>query len=424
MKTPLFTLLTLLIFQADAIRPKPAEPQVAPETFINATIHTGEGDVLKNAMLVIESGQITYLGDYQQTQTKGQVTDLKQQHIYPGFILTNTNLGLTEVDAVNASIDFKETGELNPNVRTAIAYNADSMRIPPMRFNGILLAQVVPVGGLVSGTSSVMQLDAWNWNDALIQNNDGLHVNWPAQRTKKFDYATFSMKLEKDKNYTDKVTKIKTLFKDAQAGHSPDNIKLNAVSAVFNGDKQVYIHANTPKAIIESIEFMQSIGIQKPVLVTDSAALPVIDFIISAEVPVIVSSVHDLPQRTDSPVEQPYAVAVKLQQAGVLTAVTYPGSMSARNLGFTAGTTVAQGLDKNTALKMITFNPAKILKIDDRYGSLAVDKSATFFISSGDALDMSGQQLKAAYIDGRKIDLNGKQQKLYHRYHDKYQLTE
>jgi len=423
MKTLFFTLLTLVVSQADAIRPAPADPQEAPQTFINATIHTGAGEVLNNAMMVIESGQISYIGDYHQSREKGQVVDLAQQHIYPGFILTNTNLGLTEVDAVRASVDFKETGQLNPNVRTAIAYNADSMRIPPMRFNGILLAQVVPTGGLVSGSSSVMQLDAWNWDDALVQNNDGLHINWPSQRNKKFDFATFSMKFEKDKNYLDKVTKIKNLFKDAQAGHSPDNIKLDAVATVFNGDKRVYIHASTPKAIIESLEFMKSVGVEQPILITDSAALPVLDFIASADVPVIVSSVHDLPQRTDSPVEQPYAVAVKLQQAGVLTALSYPGSMSSRNLGFTAGTTVAQGLDKNTALKLITLNPAKILKIDDRYGSLAVEKSATFFISGGDALDMAGQQLQAAYIDGRKIDLSGKQQKLYQRYHDKYHLA-
>jgi len=423
MKTLLFTLLTLVISQVSAIRPAPADPQEAPQTYINATIHTGDGEVLKNAMMVIQSGQISYLGDYQQNQEKGQVVDLEQQHIYPGFILTNTNLGLTEVDAVRASVDFRETGQMNPNVRTAIAYNADSMRIPTMRFNGILLAQVVPVGGLVSGTSSVMQLDAWNWDDAVIQMDDGLHINWPAQLTKKFDYSSFSMKLEQDKQYPEKVSQIKALFNDAQAGHSPDNLKLNAVATVFSGTKQVYIHTNSPKAIIESLEFMQSIGI-KPVLVTDSAALPVIDFIASTGVPVIVSTVHDLPQRDDSPIENPYRVAVALQQAGILTAISYPGSMSSRNLGFTAGTAVAQGLDQETALTLITLNPAKILKIDKNYGSLAVNKSATFFISNGDALDMSGQQIQAAFIDGRQIDLSGKQQKLYQRYHDKYQSSE
>lgn len=424
MRTFILLLSCLLLNQADAIRPKPADAQNQPLTFINATIHTGDGQVINNGMMVVENGDISYLGDINDQAQKGQITDLKQQHIYPGFILTNTNLGLTEVDAVKASLDYQETGQLNPNVRTAIAYNADSMRIPPMRFNGILLAQVVPSGGLVSGTSAVMQLDAWNWDDALVQNDEGLHVNWPAQWVKKFDFATFSMNLHEDKNYPIKVDQIKTLFKDARAGHSPDNLKLKAVSAVFNQDKQVYIHANTPKAIIESIEFFQSLGIQRPVLITDTAATAVLDFIVSADVPVIVSAVHDLPHRNDSPIEAPYSLAVDLHRAGVLTAISYPGSMSSRNLGFSVGTLVAQGLDKDNALALITSNPAKILNIDDKYGSLATGKSATFFISQGDALDMSGQNVQSAYIDGRSVDLSGKQQKLYQRYHDKYQLAD
>lgn len=415
--------LTFILCQAQAIRPQPATAQNEPQTFINATIHTGDGEVLNHAMMVTEAGRITYLGEYNSARQQGQVTDVNQQHLYPGFILSNTNLGLTEVDAINASVDFKEIGQLNPNVRTAVAYNADSMRIPPMRFNGILLAQVVPVGGLVSGSSSIMQLDAWNWDDALVKSDDGLHVNWPSQWTKKFDFSTFSMKLEQDKNHQDKVTQIKTLFNDARVANDANNLKLSAVASVFNDDKQVFIHANTPKAIIESIEFFQSLKID-PILVTDSAALPVLEFIAAAKIPVIVTSVHDLPERSDSPLEEPYVIAAKLIKAGVLTAITYPGSMSSRNLAFTAGTVATQGIDKNTALQLITLNPAKILNIDTDYGSLAVNKSATFFISSGDALDMSGQQLQAAYIDGRQIDLAGKQQKLYQRYQQKYQLAE
>jgi hypothetical protein len=107
---------------------------------------------------------------------------------------------------------------------------------------------------------------------------------------------------------------------------------------------------------------MQTIGIEQPILVTDTAALPVIDFIVSADVPVIVSTVHDLPQRHDSPIEDPYRVAVELQQAGVLTAISYPGSMSSRNLGFTAGTTVAQGLDKKYSTTINYFKSGQNIK--------------------------------------------------------------
>jgi len=110
-----------------------------------------------------------------------------------------------------------------------------------------------------------------------------------------------------------------------------------------------------------------------------------------------------------------------LIDAGILTALSYPGSMSSRNLAFTAGTTVAYGNDVTEALSMITLNAAKILGIDDKYGSLEIGKSATFFISDGDALDMRSNLIKEAYIDGRQIELNTRQQELYQRYKYKYQ---
>jgi len=424
MRTFILFGLLLTASLATAIRPQPAAPQTQAQTLTHATIHTGTGEVLTSAMLVYADGVIQYVGPQDDTRIMGDVLDLQGAHIYPGFILSNTNLGLTEVDSVSASVDYKETGTLNPNVRSAIAYNADSMRIPAMRFNGILLAQVTPTGGLVSGSSSVMQLDAWNWDDALIKEDDGLHVNWPGQWQNKFDFATFSMKLEQDKDYLDKVNEIKSLFNDAKATTDDRNLKLKATAAVFDGSKKLFIHAKTPRAIMESIHYFQSIGIDKPVLITDGAAIPVIDFIRQAKVPVIVSSVHDLPQLNDSPIEAPYQLAVKLSQAGILTAITYPDSMSSRNLPFTAGTTVAHGLDKETALQLITLNPAKILGIDKQYGSLVAGKSATFFISQGDALDMASQNIRQAVIDGRNIDLQGKQQKLYDRFQQKYQLGE
>lgn len=424
MKTITIIALLFTMMAVSAIRPKPAATQSEAKTLSHATIHTGTGEVLENAMLVFQEGTIHYVGPQDDSQVLGDVVDLQGAHIYPGFILSNTNLGLTEVDAVGASLDYRETGVLNPNVRSAIAYNADSMRIPPMRFNGILLAQVTPSGGLVSGSSSVMQLDAWNWDDALIKEDDGLHVNWPGQWQKKFDIGTFSMKLEQDEKYLEKINEIKGLFADSKVADDDKNIKLKATAAVFSGAKKLYVHADTPRAIMESIHYFQSMGIAKPILVTSGAALPVIDFIRQANVPVIVNGVHDLPQLNDSPVEAPYQLAVKLTQAGILTAVTYPGSMSSRNLAFTAGTTVAHGLDKETALQLITLNPAKILGINEQYGSLATGKSATFFISQGDALDMATQNIDQAFIDGRAIELTAKQQKLYHRYQKKYAIGE
>ena len=101
------------------------------------------------------------------------------KHIYPAFIAPNTTIGLTEIDAVRATHDYAETGNINPNIRSLIAYNTDSKIINTVRTNGILIAQVTPQGGLISGQSSVVYLDGKNWQDAVLKADDGIHINWP-----------------------------------------------------------------------------------------------------------------------------------------------------------------------------------------------------------------------------------------------------
>jgi imidazolonepropionase-like amidohydrolase len=164
----------------------------------------------------------------------------------------------------------------------------------------------------------------------------------------------------------------------------------------------------------------KSIGLDHLVLVTEQAAESVIDFIKQQDISVIISGTHALPAQAEDAIDARYDLPVRLQQAGILTALTYPGSMSSRNLAFAAGSTVAYGNSKEDALQLITGNPAKILGIDKQYGTLEVGKSATFFISSGDALDMRGNVIEQAFIDGRPVELHTRQQELYERYKDKY----
>lgn len=420
MKNILTISLLMCAITVSALTPKPNDVITAEKVFINANIHVGNGEVLENAQFAIADGKIIRAGYYKAPYT-GQEIDLKGANIYPGFILPNTNLGLTEVNAVKATVDTTETGQLNPNIRSLTSYNTDSERIPTMRFNGILLAQTTPSGGLISGTSSVVQLDAWNWEDAVIKADDAMHVNWPAEWANGFDWATFTMQLKQDKKYQDKVNQIKALFGDARSSNSDNNLKLQAAKAVLRGDTKIYIHTNNPKAIIESINYFRSLGLKDLVLVTSQAAEQVLPFIKSSGVSVIVSAIHTLPGRQDASVNAAFTLPAKLQKAGILTALSYPGSMSSRNLPFTAGTTIAYGNRSEEALSMITLNAAKILGIDENYGSLEIGKSATFFISQGDALDMRGNIITEAYIDGRQIELHTRQQELYERYKEKYQ---
>ena len=159
----------------------PGDQQSKSIAIIGATAHIGNGKVIENSIVIFDSGIIQNVSLYSGSEdiSKMDVIKASGQHIYPGFIVPNSTLGLIEIDAVRASDDNEEIGKWNPHIKSLIAYNAESKVVESMRPNGVLLAQITPRGGNISGTSSVVQLDAWNWEDAVVKKNGGVHLNWP-----------------------------------------------------------------------------------------------------------------------------------------------------------------------------------------------------------------------------------------------------
>ncbi len=412
--------------------PSPGEPQSQPIILAGATVHVGNGEVVENGAVAFRDGKIEMVAETSVLEDMDlsdyQVLPAEGQHIYPGFILPNTTVGLKEIGAVSATVDEAERGNLNPNIRAVISYNTDSEVIPTLRFNGILLAQTTPQGGIIPGTSSVMQLDAWNWEDAVVQSDDAMHINWPGRFRQKFDRTTYTVRRVKNEQYDEQRRMLEELFADATAYLEMDkpqelNLKLEALGGLFNGSRALHIHANEAKQIIESIRFAEDRNVQRIVLISSGDVLLVKDFLKARDIPVIVSNTHVLPNHPDDPVNQPYALPHQLQEAGLTVGLGYERGMnaSARNLPFIAGTTAAHGADKEAALQLITQSNAQILGIGDRYGTLEEGKSATLFVSEGDALDMRTNRITKAFIDGREITLPAMQQRLYEKYKAKYE---
>ena len=158
----------------------PAAKQTGTTVISNATIHTGSGETIENGTVVITDGKIASVGKNISAPAGATVINAQGKHVYPGLILPVSNLGLVEISAVRATNDLQEIGELNPNVRSIVAYNTDSRVINTLRSNGILLANVVPQGSLVAGSSSVVQLDAWTWEDAAYKTDGGIHFYMPS----------------------------------------------------------------------------------------------------------------------------------------------------------------------------------------------------------------------------------------------------
>lgn len=415
-KNIFFWALLLLVWQAKAQIPTPAAPQSQPIVVQGGTIHVGNGQVINNGSIRFEKGIITEVGSNVNT-TGAKVISANGKHVYPGVILPDNNLGLHEIGAVRATLDFREQGLFNPEVRSLVAYNTDSEVIATLRNNGILLVQVIANGGFVSGTSSIMELDGWNWEDAVHTTNDGIQMNW---------LNRFGFRGRPNRRYKQQLQQAESIFREAQAyaknKPAKTNLKFEAMKGLFDGSKTLYLHATGAKDIVSGIRFLQSFDVKKIVLVDGREALSVAPFLKENSIPVILERLHRLPSRSGTDVAMPYKLPYLLKKAGLTVGLAYDRSepMGARNLPFQAGTAVAYGLSKEEALQMITLNNAKILGIDKKVGSLEKGKQATLVISKGDLLDMLGNQVEQSFIQGKQLDMMDKHKYLYQLFKSKY----
>ena len=424
----LYNLLFLFLTIAISAQQTPASKQTTDYSIEGAIAHLGNGEIIENSLIMFSNGKIAFVGSaLDKIARMGTVINANGKHVYPGFIIANSSLGLGEIDAVRATIDVNEVGGMIPHVQSLIAYNAESKVVESVRPNGVLIGQITPRGGVISGTSSIIQFDAWNWEDAAIKANDGIHLNWPQSFSIGRPWRGEEEGAKPKKDYLKEVEKIISFMRNGKnylmSAKSPKNLPYEALEGLFNGSENLYVHASGIKEITDAVNFSKEMGIPKLVIVNGKDAYKIADLLAANKIPVIIERPHRLPNIEDDDYDLPYKTAKLLVEKGVVVAIVMEGQMermNSRNLPFYAGTCAAYGLDKEEALKLITSNAAKILGIDAFTGTLEVGKDATLFISEGDALDMRTNKLTDAFIQGRKISLETHQTKLWQRKEKKY----
>jgi hypothetical protein len=398
---------------------------------INGTAHIGNGEVVETAAIGIADGKILFvknsLTNTIQRKEWDTIIDAENQHIYPGFVAANSTLGLTEIDAVRATRDFNDVGELNPHVRAQVAFNVESRVIETVRTNGVMLTQSTPRGGTISGSSAVMFLSGWNWEDATVLADDGIHVNWPASTQGGGWWAEPAPK-SRNTNYQKEKQEIMDFFTLAEAyakgTKTVEDIRLEAMKDCFEGTKRVYFHADGMQQILDIIEFVEKYQLKYPVIIGGYEAHLVGQRLKDAKIPIMLNRIHSLPEREEDDVNLPYMLPALLQKQGILFCIQNAGDMEAmntRNLPFQAGTAMAYGLTEEEALQSISLNPSKILGIQKEFGSIEAGKSATLFISKGPALDMKSNQVTCLIFHGQIESTENFQDKLYQKYKKKYQ---
>lgn len=426
MKKLIYTFYICCISFVGHAQQTPAINQSKSILIKEVTIHIGNGEVIENGFVGFENGKIIEVGTKTTEKIYEETIQANGKHLYPGFIAVNSTLGMVEIDAIRPTNDLNEIGDFLPHIRTIIAYNAESKVVESVRPNGILTAQITPRRGRIAGTSSIVQLDAWNWEDAALKSDSGLHIFWPRTYRRGRTSRGEDPLVYDQKNYEEEVKDLNRFMREAgiyQQKTNPKQLAYEALKNALSGNQKVYLHAKEKRQIIDGIIALKKHGIEDIILVGGDDAHLIIPFLNENKIPVVVSRPHRLPNTDDEDVKLPFRMAKKLIDGGLLVTIDLSGRMermNTRNLPFYAGSFAAYGVPKEKAVQMITLDAARIIGVDDQLGSIEIGKDATFFIAEGDALDMRTNLLSHAYIQGRAINLETHQTKLWKRYMEKY----
>ncbi len=403
---------------------QPGTATAQPVAYVGATVHPVSAPAIEHGVLVVDGDTILAVGDAA-TAIPSNATrvDLSGSHLYPGFIHPLSQLGLIEIDSVRGTDDTTEIGENNANQRAEVAVNADSRHLPVATSGGVLTAHVVPGGGTFSGTSAVLRLAGWNWEEMTLSAPTAMNLHFPAA-------AGGSADSEEDEESTSKaLSEIDRLLDDVRAyarareaaeqgkGPAVDFApKLAALRPVLDGQLPLFIHATERDQITGALDWAEEQELTRIVLVTGPDAAYVAPRLAEAKVPVILRAVLTRPERNWESYDHPYTAAARLHAAGVQFAIAGNPSANARNLPFQAAMAAAFGLPPETALRSITLTAAEILGVADQLGSLTPGKQATFIATTGDPLEIR-TQIRRAWIAGVEIDLKeDPQRRLYEKY--------
>ena len=419
---------------ADASARQAAAPQrsaASPVWVItNATIHPISSPTIEKGTIVISGGKIQAVGANVQVPAGAKVVDAAGGHVYPGFINARTTIGIGE-PGVRGYDDVSEMLELNPYLRTRVAYHAESDTIPVARANGITTVAVAPTGGTFGGEVAVMNLDGWTWEEATVKPSSGITFNFPAlgggggrggggggrgrggepQAERTYD----DLRRERDR----RLDEIVRLFDRARAyskagsGRTTD-WTLEALVPVATGQLPLITTVAREQDIKDAVAFAERAKV-KIVISGGAEAAYVAPLLKEKNISVILGAVLTMPSREDAFHADSYRLAGRLAQAGVKFAFSTGDNTNVRLLPFNAGMSVAWGLKRDDALKALTIDAAEILGVADRVGSLEAGKDANLFIATGDPLEIR-TRITHVVIAGKDVGVDSKHEALYRKY--------
>ena len=428
------TSATLLVFTGTTF----AQQQPATTIAItHAKIFTLAGPPIDDGVLVIKDGKIAAVGTNVDVPSGAQVIDGKGLQVYPGLFDPVTQIGLSEISAVSATVDTTETGTINPDAVAADAVLPSSEHIPVTRAAGITEVLAVPASGgfdsrgsanLFGGQASAIHLAGWTINDMLIKKSVAMVIDWPTIDSETFDLATFTRKphayADAKQEYDKQVDELSDWLDNARHyavawGHGGPaeyqrDLKLEALVPVIRGELPVLVFASRVREIREAVEFCDKQKI-KMILAGGAESYKVKDLLRSKNIPVILQPTLTEPLDEDDPYDRSLTTAAELADAHVKFAFGSFDNSFARRLGQQAANAVAHGLAYDEALKAVTIYPAQIFGLSDQLGTLENGKIANIIVTNGDPLELT-TDVRYLFIKGQLTSTDNKHKALYEKY--------
>jgi imidazolonepropionase-like amidohydrolase len=421
--------VTSCLLLAIAFAAVPARAETLALT--GATVHTVSGSTIQNATILIDGAKITAVGPDVTPPANARVVSYAGKHIYPGLVSANTVLGLTEIGSVLGTNDWQEVGNVNPNIRSEVQINPESELLPVARINGVTTALVVPRGGSVAGTSALIHLDGWTFEDMTVRAPVGLHVQWPNMNIVHAWWETRSEEQQK-KDRDQAVQAIHNTFDDARAYWKARNaerargiprhdrdVKWDAMGKALRGEIPVMIHASAANQIRAALRFVDQEKLTNVVFVGGDDTWIMADELKKRNIAVIIGGMLSMPRRRYEAYDAAYTTPAKLAAAGVRFCISDGGdpfnASNARNLWYHAAMAAAFGLPRDEALKSVTLYPAQILGVADKVGSIEPGKIADLVVANGDPLEIT-TTVEQVYIGGHAIPMESRQTRLFHKY--------
>jgi imidazolonepropionase-like amidohydrolase len=413
--------------------------QTAPSTYAitHAKVFTLAGNPIDDGTLIIRDGKIAGVGANVEVPAGAQVIDAKGLQVYPGLFDPITQMGLSEISAVSATVDTTEIGNYNSDVVAATAVFPSSEHIPVTRASGITEVLVVPGSGgfasgggrgVLGGQASAINLSGWTIDEMLIKKNAAMTLYWPEIETRTFDFATFSRKekpySEAKQDFDKQVTELtgwlerarhysQVMEKGSPAKYDRD-LKLEALVPVVRGEMPVLVFADRARDIRNAVEFCEKQNL-KMILAGGDEAYKVKDLLRSKGISVILRPMLTLPPNEDDPYDRLLSQPAELAAADVKFAFGSFDNSFARRLGQNAANAVAHGLPYDEALKAVTIYPAQILGLASQIGTLEAGKIANIIVTNGDPLEVT-TDVRYLFIKGQLTSTNNRHKSLYEKY--------